>query len=304
MQYLVIGGGGTGGSIAASMTQAGKDVTVIDRGEHLTSIRNSGLKMETTSKGNYTVFPLRAADMEDYLLQPDVIFVCVKDYSLEPIIPFMKRISGTNTIIIPLLNIYGTGARIQAKIPEVLVTDGCIYISAEIKGPGTILLSGDIFRVVFGVRRPEDYTHILEQVAADLESSDITAVLSENIQRDALQKFSYVSPMAACGAYYDINAGDAQREGIVRETFISLMREIETVAQAMGVDFSLDIVATNLAILDSLSPSASTSMQRDMRQDKKSEMDGLVFEVVRWGKKYGISVPTYEKIAAKFGFEY
>ena len=130
MKYLVIGGGGTGGSIAAFMTEAGKDVTVIDRGEHLTAIYTSGLKMETTRKGKYTVFPMHAADMDNYLKQPDVIFVCVKDYCLEDIIPFIERISGSSTIVIPLLNIYGTGARMQAELPGLLVTDGCIYISS------------------------------------------------------------------------------------------------------------------------------------------------------------------------------
>jgi len=39
MKYLVIGAGGTGGSIGAFMTEAGKDVTVIDRGMHLEAIQ-------------------------------------------------------------------------------------------------------------------------------------------------------------------------------------------------------------------------------------------------------------------------
>ncbi len=304
MKYLVIGGGGTGGSISAFMTEAGKDVTVIEQGDHLEAIRTSGLTMETTRKGNYSVFPVLASDMDNYQLQPDIIFVCVKGYSLGAVIPFINRISGPNTIVIPLLNIYGTGARMQAKLRDVLVTDGCIYISAEIKHPGTILISGDIFRVVFGVRIPEDYNPVLEEVVGDLESSGITAVLSGNILRDALQKFSYVSPMAACGAYFDINAGEAQKQGRVRETFIELMHEIDLLAQAMGILFSVDIVATNLEILDSLLPSASTSMQRDMRQGKNSEIDGLIFEVVRLGKKFNVPVPAYEKIAAKFNFQY
>ena len=39
----------------------------------------------------------------------------------------------------------------QEKLPGLLVTDGCIYIAGEIKEPGTILLRGDIFRIVYGV---------------------------------------------------------------------------------------------------------------------------------------------------------
>ena len=92
MKYLVIGAGGTGGSIGAYMTEAGKDVTLIARGEHLKRIQEHGLKMETTRKGSYTVHPIRAVDMAHYDEQPDIIFVCVKGYSLDETIPFIKRV--------------------------------------------------------------------------------------------------------------------------------------------------------------------------------------------------------------------
>ncbi|UWG96610.1 2-dehydropantoate 2-reductase [Dehalobacter sp. DCM] len=300
LKYLVIGAGGTGGSMAAYMTEAGKDVTVIARGKHLEAIQRNGLKMETSHKGNYIVRPIKAFTMADYNEQPDVIFNCVKGYSLDETIPFIQKVAHHDTVVIPVLNIYGTGSRMQERLPDLLVTDGCIYIAAEIKEPGTILQKGDIFRVVFGVRQPEEHRPVLQQVAQDLEECGIRAILSENIRRDALQKFSYISPMAACGAYYDIDAGAAQQPGEVRETFIALTREIEALAQAMDIHFTRDIVKTNLAILDNLSPSASTSMQRDLRQGKDSEIDGLLFEVVRLGRQYGVEVPTYTMIAEKF----
>ena len=93
MKYLVIGAGGTGGSIGAFMTEAGKDVTLIARGEHLKKMQEQGLQMDTTAKGNYVVRPIKATDMEHYDEQPDVIFICVKGYSLEDTIPFIKKIA-------------------------------------------------------------------------------------------------------------------------------------------------------------------------------------------------------------------
>ncbi|MDE6994845.1 MAG: 2-dehydropantoate 2-reductase [Lachnospiraceae bacterium] len=299
LKYLVIGAGGTGGSIGAYMTEAGKDVTLIARGEHLKQMKEHGLCMETTAKGNYTVQPIKAVDMEHYEEQPDVIFVCVKGYSLEETLPFIRRVAGADTIVIPILNIYGTGGRMQEKLPELLVTDGCIYIAGEIKEPGTILLRGDIFRIVYGVRNPEELRPELFTVAQDLKESGIDGVLSDNIRRDALQKFAFVSPMAACGLYYHVTAGEVQKTGDPRDTFVKLMKEIDALAVAMGVPFLVDIVATNLRILDTLSPEASTSMQRDVYAGKQSEIDGLIYEVVRMGQQYGVPVPTYEMIAKK-----
>lgn len=299
MKYLVIGAGGTGGSIGAYMTEAGKDVTLIARGEHLKQMQEHGLKMETTKRGNYTVNPIRATDMEHYDEKPDIIFVCVKGYSLEETIPFIRRIAKENTIVIPILNIYGTGGRMQEKLPDLLVTDGCIYIAGEIKEPGTILMRGDIFRIVYGVRDPQELRPELFEVARDLKDSGIDGVLSDNIRRDALQKFAYVSPMAACGLYFHVFAGEVQKTGEPRDTFVKLMKEIDALATAMDVPFLVDIVTTNLQILDTLNPEAGTSMRRDVYAGKASEIDGLIYEVVRMGQRYGVPTPTYEMVAEK-----
>ena len=302
MKYLIIGAGGTGGSMAAQMTGAGKDVTAIARGEHLKAIRANGLKMESYS-GESITYPVKVTDMEHYDEHPDAIFICVKGYSLPQTIPFIKRVAHKDTVVIPVLNIYGTGGRMQELLPELLVTDGCIYISATINEPGVISRSGDIFRIVFGVRKPEEYRPVLQQIADDLQESGIRAVLSDNILRDAFQKFTYISAMAACGAYYDVNAGALQAEGKERDLFVALTHEILALAEVIGIHFTVDILQTNLKILGNLAPVASASMQRDIRQGKDSEIDGLVFEVVRMGRQYGVKVSVYEMVAEKFGFK-
>jgi 2-dehydropantoate 2-reductase len=143
----------------------------------------------------------------------------------------------------------------------------------------------------------------LFEIAADLKDAGIDAVISENIARDTFQKYAYVSPMAACGLYFDKKAEAFQKDGQERELFVKCVKEIDALAQAMGIPFLVDIVKTNLEILDALSPEASTSMQRDIWAGNQSELDGLVFEPVRMGEKYGVPMPEYEKIARRFGYQ-
>lgn len=297
MKYLVIGAGGTGGCIGAYMAEAGKDVTLIARGKHLEAITKNGLKMETTKRGNYVVSPIKACDMNSYDENPDVIFVCVKGYSLEETIPFIKRVANNDTIIIPILNIYGTGSKLQEKLPDNLVTDGCIYVAGEIKEPGCIWMNGDILKIVYGVRDISEYDDRLEAIKNDLEQSGVEAILSDNIKKDALLKFSYISCAAACGQYYGVSAGEMQVEGEIRNTFCELIREIQLLSDAMNIKISEDLVERNLKILDSLAPTASTSMQRDITNGKNSEIDGLIYEVVRLGQQYKVELPVYIKIS-------
>lgn len=300
MKYLIYGAGGIGGCLAAFLAQGGKDVSLIARGAHLEAIQKNGLVLET-GHGTFAV-PVRACEQEQVTDKPDVIFVCVKGYSLEGTLPTLKRLSDGHTIVIPLLNLYGTGARLQPELSPALVTDGCIYIAAEIKAPGTVHMSGDIFRVVFGPRTQGEYRPELEEVARDLNDCGVEGILSQDIQRDALMKFSVVSPMAACGIYHDIQVGGMQAPGQPREDFKALVAEIRALAQAMGYPFPEDPVARNLAIQDALDPDASTSLKRDLDAGKPSEVDGLIFEVVRLGRKYHVPTPMYDKVAAKLGY--
>lgn len=119
MKYVVIGAGGTGGAIGGFMSRAGKDVTLIARGEHLKQMQENGLKFETLD-GNYSV-PVKACTMDNYQDIADVVFVCVKGYSLEDTIPFLERITDAHTVVIPILNIYGTGKKLQKSCPEPLL---------------------------------------------------------------------------------------------------------------------------------------------------------------------------------------
>ena len=43
-----------------------------------------------------------------------------------------------------------------------------------------------------------------------------------------------------------------------------------------------------------------TSLQRDIEAGKNSEIDTLVYSVVRLAKEYGIDTPSYSAVAAKF----
>lgn len=316
MKYIIIGAGGTGGILGFYMTKAGKDVTLIARNAHLEAMQKQGLSVEKMWTNETETIPVGAESMESYEAKgekADVILVCVKKYSLDSCIPFIQNISHKNTIVVPVLNVYGTGAYLQEKLPELLVTDGCIYVSANIKQAGVLLQHGEILRVFFGVREKEDLKklngqldgeykaeRLLKKIAQDFKDSGIDGILSDNIKRDALTKFSYVSPIGTAGLYLHAVAGDFQREGEARELFKTLIREIVTLANAMGITFEEDLVERNLKILSNLPEEATTSMQRDVIEGKQSEIDGLVYEVVRMAKKYGVEVPAYERAAEKF----
>ena len=279
MKYLIAGTGGVGGSIAGFLSLAGKDVTCIARGAHLQAIQKDGLKLKSDLKGEHTLV-IPTMNAEEFNGKADVIFVCVKGYSVDSITELIKRASHEKTVVIPILNVYGTGPRIQRLVPGVTVLDGCIYIGAH---KGTQVAPG-----------------IMEAIQKDLQESGIKAEISPDINRDTFVKWSFISAMAVTGAYYDVPMGEVQKPGKVRDTFIGLSTESAALGRKLGVEFPEDPVSYNLKVIDKLDPDSTASMQKDLARGHESEIQGLLFDMIAAAEEQGIDIPTYRMVAEKF----
>ena len=302
--YLIIGAGGTGGVLAHAMSKAGLYVTLIARGEHLRAIRANGLTIRRLWDETSECMHIKATDMYHYSERPDVIFLCVKDYSLEGCYDFIRNAAKKNTVIIPLLNGISIGRRISEALPDYTVPAGLIYVSANIAEPGVLVQYGSILKIIFGMQDAKEDDRRVREIAEDLVSRGINAVFSENIRCDILEKFSYVSPAAAAGLYLGARAGDFQKPGEPREMFKTMIREIMALAYAMGCPFGRDFVRENLRIMNTLKPTASTSLQRDIEAGKPSEIDSLIGEVLRLGEEYHVPMPAYKMAAEEIHKRY
>ncbi len=300
MKYLVVGTGGVGGSIAGFLALAGKDVTCIARGKHLDAIRQKGLHLKSDLKGEHFL-PMKAYTAEEFEGKADVIFVCVKGYSIDSIKEVLERASTPETLVIPILNVYGTGPRIGRLVPSVHVLDGCIYIVGFVSGEGEITQMGSIFRLVFGARPEQGIScEQLNQIAEELRACGIKVDVSDDINRDTFIKWAFISAMACTGAYHNVPMGEVQHEGEVRDTFIGLSQESAEIGRKLGVIFPEDPVTYNLKVIDKLDPHSTASMQKDIARGHESEIQGLLFDMIDLGERLGIDLPMYHKVALKF----
>ena len=125
LSYLVIGAGGTGGAIGSHMARAGHNVTFIARGRHLAAMRENGL-IVSRPDCEFFIAPVNALTAEECVrkvetsrsfgrdVAPDVIFVCVKGYSIDEIVPFISFVAGPDTLVIPTEKVQGI---VKEKIP-------------------------------------------------------------------------------------------------------------------------------------------------------------------------------------------
>ena len=289
MKCLVIGAGGVGGSLAALLALAGNEVTCVARGEHKEKMLAHGLRFHSGIKGEQVVpcyvydgtgerpGEIGVATTETYRGKAELILVCVKGYSVDSVADCIVRASGERTVVLPILNVYGSGPRIARACPGSRVIDGCIYIVGYIQAPEE-----------------------LETVRRTLADAGVKAILSEDIDRDTFAKWGFISAMAGTGAFFDAPMGAVQREGEERDVFIGLTKESTALGERLGIRFREDPVAANLRVIDALDPQTTSSLQKDLKKGRESEIEGQLFDMLDACRKQGIEAPTYERVVAKF----
>lgn len=300
MKFAIVGTGGTGGVLGAYLAKAGNDVTFLARGKHLEAIRANGLTIKSKHNGTFVISPAKACTLEEYADTPDVMLVCFKYNNIDAAIELARRTAGPDTIILPILNVYGTGGTMQKQLPENLtVLDGCMYVVSMIEEPGVVKQVMEILRVFYGFRPGQDRR--LEAKCRELEGvfkeAGIDGHFTDTIAAAHLQKFSFVSPMGAAGVYFHVTSEAFQQPGEVRDTFAGLVQEVQDIGHAMGLTFKKDLVELGLKLIDSYAPGGTTSMQRDVWAGKPSEFSGLVDSIVELGKQYNVPTPYYSKIS-------
>lgn len=304
MKYLVIGAGGTGGSIGGFLAHKGKDVTFIARGEHLKALREKGLLLHSGRIGEVRIKNVKACTADEYQDKADVIFLCIKGYSVKEMIPLMKRASGNSTVVIPVLNAFATGDKLESLTEEITFLDGCLYVNSYISAPGEIVQLNPLFRLVFGARESQPVERrVLEAIKNDIADSGIEVILSDDIKRDTFRKFSFTSAFASAGSYHNVCARYFQKEGIYRNTFILLVKEIIKLSEAMEISFESDLLADHLKIIDGFTPDTTASLQKDLDAKKENEVDQIIFDIIRLSEEYDVDMPVYREIALHFGYK-
>lgn len=304
MKFLVIGAGGIGAMLAAKLIDAHQHVDIIARGKNLEALTQDGLTY-ISSSGTKT-FDVSVSDMDAYDGSPDVIFICVKSFSIDSVCEFLQAKNLNRALIIPILNGFGISNYIQSSLGESFtVLHGVIYASSTLIRPGVVLEDSEFCRIIVGDndfdRKPE-LLQRSKELQTLLNSAHIDFEISKHPDTVSFKKFAFVSPLAALSSYYGMDVAAMQVPGEQREMFINLSKEIIAIGEKMEIDISERRIQNNLDLLDELAPTSIPSMSRDLAQHRQSEIDSLIFEVVRLGKHCGVDTPLYNRVAHKYKF--
>jgi len=294
MRIAIFGAGGVGGYFGAQLARVGEEVIFIARREHLQTIRAHGLRVET-SKGEIVIQPAQASDDPIQVGVVDAVILGVKAWQVVEAARAMKPMIGPETFVVPLQNGVEAPSQLAVMLGAKNVLGGLCGTMSWIVGPGHIRSIGEVHFIKFGEldKRPSERT---EQLRQAFERAGVKVEVPPDIHVALWEKFLFVVSFGGVGAVTRAPIGVIRTLPETRHLLEQCMREIFEVARAHQIALSDGIVEKTMMFLDSLAPSGTTSLQRDIADGKLSELDAWNGAVVRLGREFGVSTPLHEFI--------
>jgi len=284
----VLGPGAVGSLLAALLCKSGFDVSCFGSQRAADSILDVGIRVKSSFFGDFVAHP-KCNPYAHSLL--DVIFVTVKApvlvESLEKIAPYI----GPNTAIVTLLNGIGHREKIRKKF-------GC-RVAVGVIGSVEVYLDKD--RTV--LHRSRAAPHI--EIASDSDvNSEVLSSISEVLKQCGFSiligvsenqviwnKLVRLAAIATLTTYCQKDVGSIRSESRFRNLLEAIVQELCLIAKSQDVQLSAIEVMNQI---DNLPGALTTSLQRDVKVGKASEIDSILGEPLRLGRLCGITAPSIE----------
>ena len=151
MKIAVLGMGGIGGVVGASLAKKFDDIYFIARGEALKVIKENGITLKSDKLGTFTAKPKLATDNVNDIGIVDVLIIATKSYSLAAACLQCVPIIGKDTVVLPLLN----GVCVSDDIKDAIGDKGQIELS-DLEEVEDLIEVGDLdIGQDIGIAKPE-----------------------------------------------------------------------------------------------------------------------------------------------------
>jgi 2-dehydropantoate 2-reductase len=280
----ILGPGGVGGALAVHLSQGGLLVVVVTHRD--ASLYDRGvLTLEWKGK-KLTAEPYGTTLLDGAV---DLLVVAVKAPALDDALDRVEPQAVEGAVILPLMNGVEHVETIRARFPGRLAAGSIGRFEAYKTDRMHIVQTSDSALVsMASAELPRDD---LERAAALLERGGIETRIEESERVVLWDKAARLAPMAAITALTGKNVGEVRTE--LRPLLESAIDEACAVATA---DDAPNDPAAQLAIIDRIPASVTTSTARDVAAGRSSELDAIVGGVVRAGRRLGVPTPTLDDL--------
>ncbi|WP_135304159.1 2-dehydropantoate 2-reductase [Haloarcula amylovorans] len=296
MNVAVFGAGGIGGYLGARLADAGHEVHLVARGDHLAAIRADGLRVESVAGD--TAVELPATDDPSEIGAVDYVLFCVKSHDTREAAADLEPLLGDDTAVVSFQNGVDNERWLAEEVGESRVVGGVAYIFSTIAEPGVVEHTGGPARFVYG-ELDDARTARIETLDGALRScAGIEAVLADDIHVELWRKFAFICAHSGMTAATRLPVGEIRAHEESWRMYRRIVEEVCAVARANGVALPDDTAAEWVEFARDLDPDSYSSLHYDLTHEKAMELDGLNAAVVRHAEGTDVDVPMNEAVTA------
>ena len=309
-KICIYGAGAIGGYMGAMLAKAGADVSLVARGPHLAAMQKNGLVLET-AEGCETV-QVTASDNPADLGEQDYVIITLKAHSVSAVVDAMQPLLGKDTAVVFAVNgvpwwyfhkLGGNleGRRVETVDPGGKIWDGIgpdralgcvVYPAAEVPEPGVIKhLAGDRF----SIGEPDgEKSERAQELSNLLKAAGLRAPVRPRIRDEIWVKLWGNCSLNPISALTGATVEEMCTTPDVRATVKKIMLEAQSVGEALGVKFAID-VEKRIAGAEAVG-AHKTSMLQDLERGRPMEIDALVAAVAELGQLTNVETPTLDTV--------
>ncbi len=290
MKIVVFGAGGVGGYFGSRWSEAGLDVTLVARGDHLEAAQRSGMKI--VSPLGDSLVPVPVTDDPSAIGEVDVVIVATKTWQLSQAVRVIKPLVGEETMVVGLQNGVETAGQITEALGADRALGGSCRIISYIEQPGVIRHVGADPTIILGELGGGNSDRARRVVDTLNPAPGLEVHLSDQIESVIWHKFHFFAPVAGVSSVTHAAIGTMRSTPQVRSMLRAAMDEVVAVAQANGITMDDNTTDRSLAFVDKLPENGTSSMQRDFAAGRRTELESLNGAVVRMGQQLNVAVPV------------
>lgn len=312
MKIAIYGAGAIGSYLGVRLYQAGAKVSVIARGSQLAAMKANGVTLKADD-GTVNVRPFVTGDAGEAGPQ-DAVFIALKGHDLPRAASDIARLMGSETTLVTAMNgipywyLHGIdsplsgrtlqsvdpGGAIARVLPSDRVIGSVLYPWAEVIAPGVVEQSTSN-RFVMGEPDGSESAR-LRRLTGIMNAGHLDAPITRDIRTEIWLKlwgnlcFNPLSVLT--GATIDRLTSVPELLDLER----AMMREAETVANALGISFPYDV--EKRIEITAMAGARKTSTLQDFERGKPLEIEPLLGAVVELGELVGVAMPLCRAVLA------
>ncbi|HSJ37762.1 MAG TPA: ketopantoate reductase family protein [Planococcus sp. (in: firmicutes)] len=296
MKILIVGAGAIGGYFGGRLLEKGEDVTFLVRARRKEKLESTGLNIQSVN-GDCRLTPqLITKDHEPEVY--DVVLLSTKSYQLAGAIEDMRPFVGEKTMVLPLLNGISHVDQLIEAFGEQSVIGGLCFVEATLDEEGTIVQASPMNQLVYGERSGEK-TDRINRLKESFDGTKADFVLSDNIEQEMWHKYLFITALSGITTLFEQPIGPIRELESGQRTIAALLKELETVMEAIGAPIKSGVSGKLLEKINSMGEGMKSSMQRDAEKSQPIEADHLQGYLLEKANEQGIAVPVLEAIYTK-----